>query len=101
VRGPVHSLDFDRGSKCFAVGMGHAVVVSRESSTGTLTIHTHYYFSSKFRTVTGMFKGSVRMPDPEVSHTGSLEDWRIRPIAVHFHENGRKLIVAYLNHGVM
>ncbi|KAG2124080.1 WD40-repeat-containing domain protein [Suillus cothurnatus] len=82
VRGPVHSLDFDRGSKCFAVGMGHAVVVSRESSTG-------------------MFKGSVRMPDPEVSHTGSLEDWRIRPIAVHFHENGRKLIVAYLNHGVI
>ncbi|KAG1883605.1 hypothetical protein F4604DRAFT_1677364 [Suillus subluteus] len=36
------------------------------------------------------------MPDPEVSY--SLEDWRIRPMAVHFHDRGRKLIVAYLNH---
>jgi hypothetical protein len=47
VKGPVHSLDFDRCSRSFAVGMGHAVFVSKESSTGSPTFHLRYCLHSK------------------------------------------------------
>ena len=41
------------------------------------------------------------LPQPKLSDETSLGDTRVRPRSLHFYRGSRRLIVSYLNHGVV
>ncbi|KAH7908066.1 WD40-repeat-containing domain protein [Hygrophoropsis aurantiaca] len=84
VAAPVHCLDFDRFRKQLAIGIGHVVRITKEGLDGN-------------------FERSFKLPEPEgrVSAITAADDHVIRSRSLHFHEEGRMLIVTYLNHGIV
>ncbi|KAI0323593.1 WD40 repeat-like protein [Cubamyces sp. BRFM 1775] len=82
-RTTVHCLDYDATTQRLAIGMGEEVHLTKEHSRNRY--HGDLVFPSP--------------PEPEgFSSTG---DRRLRPISLHFDQNGSVLIVSYLAHGIV
>ena len=48
------------------------------------------------------YKGAQKYPTPAGADEASVDpETRVRPVALHFLDNGKKLVVSYLNHGIM
>ncbi|KAG2090302.1 WD40-repeat-containing domain protein [Suillus cothurnatus] len=82
--GPVHCLEYDTDTGCFALGIGHHVYVAHES-----------------RESSGLGV-SFKVPQPSEELTGDNPK-PVRARGLHFHKKGTTsmLIVSYLHHGVI
>jgi len=47
------------------------------------------------------YTGATKLPNPPYKPQIDDGDIRVRPRSVHFYESGKRLIVSYLNHGIM
>ncbi|KAH7906047.1 WD40-repeat-containing domain protein [Hygrophoropsis aurantiaca] len=86
VKGSVHCLDFEPRTRVLAVGIANEVRLTREMANDDTE---------------GTFDATTKIPQPGFSLEEGAQDRRIRPRRVHFFDGGRKLIVVYLNHGVI
>ncbi|KAG2742236.1 WD40 repeat-like protein [Suillus brevipes Sb2] len=78
--GPVHCLEYDTDTRCFALSIGHHVYLAHESWA------------------------SFKVPQPSEELTGDNSQPRpVRARGLHFHKKGTTsmLIVSYLHHGVI
>ncbi|KAG2144066.1 WD40-repeat-containing domain protein [Suillus cothurnatus] len=78
---PVYALDVDAATGYLAIGIGSEVHVAQEISGNTFATFT-------------ILPKSADLSD-------MLPDSRVRPRSVHFLKNGTRLIVSYLNHGII
>ncbi|KAG1900873.1 WD40-repeat-containing domain protein, partial [Suillus fuscotomentosus] len=78
---PVYALDVDAVTGYLAIGIGSEVHVAREISGNTFATFTI-------------------LPKP-ADLSDMLPDSRVRPRSVHFLKNGTRLIISYLNHGII
>ncbi|KAG2140874.1 WD40-repeat-containing domain protein [Suillus cothurnatus] len=78
---PVYALDVDAATGYLAIGIGSEVHVAQEISGNTFATFTI-------------------LPKP-ADLSDMLPDSRVRPRSVHFLKNGTRLIVSYLNHGII
>ncbi|KAG2740402.1 WD40 repeat-like protein [Suillus brevipes Sb2] len=78
---PVYALDIDTVTGYLAIGIGSEVHVAQEISGDT-------------------FATFSILPKP-ADFSDMLPDNRVRPRSVHFLKNGSRLIVSYLNHGII
>jgi hypothetical protein len=94
-------MDFDADGGRLAISMGQMVFVTAGVSGGhAITPHLNGHWKLVCLTdIAGDFTGSISLCPTDIICRGN--DKRIRPQALHFFEQGRKLIVTYLNHGVM
>ncbi|KAI0715209.1 WD40-repeat-containing domain protein, partial [Earliella scabrosa] len=82
-QGTVQCLEYNAASQYLAVGMGTEVYVTREVSRS-------------------IYKGAQKYPPPAGADEASVDpETRLRPVALHFLDNGKKLVVSYLNHGIV
>ncbi|KAH7902971.1 WD40-repeat-containing domain protein [Hygrophoropsis aurantiaca] len=86
VKGSVHCLDFEPLNRVLAVGIANEVRIAREMTSS---------HSEK------IYAGNSKIAPPGFSLAEGTEDRRVRPRRVHFFEGGQKLIVTYLNHGII
>ncbi|KAI0054699.1 WD40 repeat-like protein [Artomyces pyxidatus] len=81
-RGPVYAIDMDPVSAHLAVAVGEEVHVAKKMQSGP-----YYTFSL--------------MPHPDPVSEIPQQDNRVRARSLHLYQGGEKLIVSYLNHGVV
>ncbi|KAG2126966.1 WD40-repeat-containing domain protein, partial [Suillus bovinus] len=86
VDGPVHCLEYDTDTRCFALSIGHHVYIAHES-------RECQFLASRV---------SFKVPQPSEESTGDNAQ-PVRARGLHFHKNGTTsmLIVSYLHHRVM
>ena len=97
--GQIHCIDYDGSSCRFAIGVSDMVQIATETAQGMLHF-TLLQHSKRSVEISGKLTGSFRLSPPiDISCVG--DDKRIRPRGLHFYERGMKVIVTYLNHGVV
>ncbi|KAI9060079.1 WD40 repeat-like protein [Trametes sanguinea] len=83
VRSNIICLDYDVNHNYLAVGLGNEVHLTREVERNR-------------------YNGDKTLPPPSGSQEPSGDaDSRLRPVSVHFLNNGDSLIVSYLRHGIV
>jgi len=99
VAGQIHCIDYDGNSHRLAVGIGDMVQIATETTEGAYQLALSHHLKQSFQ-ILGKLSGSFRIyPPDDVSCVG--DDKRVRPRALHFYQRGTKVIVTYLNHGVV
>ncbi|KAH9855535.1 WD40-repeat-containing domain protein [Lenzites betulinus] len=81
VRSTIHCLDYDIHTAQLAIGMGEEVHVTKEKTQNR-------------------YGGDVALPSPADPVITGAGEWRLRAIALKFHDRGTALIVSYLGHGI-
>ena len=99
-KGTVECLTYDATSRYLAVGMSSDVYITREvakslASSSCLCIQCTHRTEDQY-------KGAQKYPPPrDADETSTEPDTRVRPVALHFANGGKSLIVSYLNHGIV
>ena len=97
--GQIHCIDYDGNSHRLAVGIGDMVQIATETTEGPYQPTLFHPLKQSFP-ILGKLSGNFRIyPPDDVSCVGN--DKRVRPRALHFYQRGTKVIVTYLNHGVV
>ena len=99
---PVFCIDLEPNAKLLAIGVRNEVHITQDGclrKTPPAAIRCGLmdlqYCSSASYTAT------TKLPRPQYKPQIDDGDFRIHPRSVHFYERGKRLIVSYLNHGVM
>ncbi|KAH7920025.1 WD40 repeat-like protein [Leucogyrophana mollusca] len=89
VKAPVYCMDLHSSSRELAIGLGCEVHVAKEMTKATYATFTVLPEPTALPS---------RNPDAD---SNTNDDIRVRARAVYFFKNSRKLVVAYLNHGIV
>jgi len=98
---PVFCMDLEPNVKLLAIGVGNEVHITQDgclrktppAAIGCGLMDLHHSPAS--------YTATTKLPRPKYQPRIDDGDFRIRPRSVHFYEGGKRLIVSYLNHGVM
>jgi hypothetical protein len=99
VTAPVYAMAFCPKTRCLAMGLGGELHISKAVDKSWLSLFTTSY--KLIYTLDKYATFSILPPPDPLPNSDPTADSRVRIRSVHFTQGGRRLLVAYLNHGVM
>ncbi|KAI5981161.1 WD40-repeat-containing domain protein [Pisolithus albus] len=79
---PIFCLDLEPNTRQLAIGVGNEIHITQDGCLSSCTATT-------------------KLPHPKYKPQSDGGDCRIRPRSTHFYGRGKRLIVSYLNHGII
>jgi len=101
VEGHIHCLDYDSTTKCLAVGVGEHVFITKDLGDAGAPLTCNNCSHRLMVDLSLDYAAVVSLPMPTNQVEAANNDVRIRPRGAHFMGNGTRLVVSYLNHGVV